>query len=522
MQIIPHRPHKTDSYAELLVFDKLRESFVGNKQYIAFHSLNLTKHKYKRFGEADFVILCERGLFVLEVKGGGISCEEGIWYTKNKKGKSKIQHPFKQAEGALHAIRKEIKDSHKFDTKNLSIGYGVIFPQSSWMQASSEWDLNTVCDQGGFRNFESWLNKFFRYWENKPGNYHKLSGDNIGVIKQFLRPNFELLEPLHSRISNLEIDAVTLTEDQYKYLDIVSANPRVLCSGGAGTGKTFLAAELSRRLARENKNLLFLCKSNWLKRYLEPKIINEFVTVSSMDSLLLDMNRYGINKYDVMVVDEGQDLFNIDDMDVLDDIIKGGLSDGEWYIFYDVNNQAGLFSDTNLEVLELLISDTPAKIPLTTNCRNSRQILDRIKEALNLDMGNTGTGQGPEVRENHGETNSGKILNHEIEYLLENGISSSAITILSPNSYENSSIQSLPDKVKNQIIKLDEYSVRSFPPDEMSFSEIKNFKGMENEVIIMIDLPHPDKNANNDSKVLHYVAMSRARALLSVIWSPQN
>ena len=84
MNIIPATPYKTDSSAELRVFDKIRESFVNDNNYLAFHSLNLTKHKTKRFGEADFVIVCEFGLFVFEVKGGRISTEDGIWYTKNK------------------------------------------------------------------------------------------------------------------------------------------------------------------------------------------------------------------------------------------------------------------------------------------------------------------------------------------------------------------------------------------------------------------------------------------------------
>ena len=36
----------------------------------AIHSLNLPDHAYKRYGEADFVLVDRRGLIVLEVKGG--------------------------------------------------------------------------------------------------------------------------------------------------------------------------------------------------------------------------------------------------------------------------------------------------------------------------------------------------------------------------------------------------------------------------------------------------------------------
>lgn len=519
MTIIPSSPYKTESRAENRVFDKLRESFVNDPMYLAFHSLNLTTHAKKRFGEADFVILCEYGLFVLEVKGGRISSYDGQWYTINRnEEKYRLKEsPFRQAEGALHAINNKIRDSHKFSRLTLPIGFGVIFPDVQWNQEGSEWDLNTVCDTKKFRNFEGWLRNLFKYWRSKQGNGKKLTKEDMVALKQYLRPNFEVVEPLHVKLSQIGDMAVKLTEDQYKYLDIVAANSRVLCSGGAGTGKTFLAAELARRMANEDKNIALICKSNWLKRYLETRIQNEFVTISTIDTAKLDMRRSGIDIYDILIVDEGQDLFDFDDIEILEEILDGGLSDGEWYIFHDVNNQAGLFIDTKTEILELLESYTPAKIPLVTNCRNSEPILKKIQDSLHLDMGNKGTGMGPKVHELFDIENNGNVLKEEINSILKGGVAPSSITILSPLSYEESSISFLPEKMKRNIVKLDDYSVRSFPISEISFSEIKNFKGLENEIIIVIDLVKPDDIQDNN-KVEHYVAMSRARALLSVIW----
>ena len=519
MQVIPNSPYKTDSIAEKRVFDRLRESYANNPMYVAFHSLNLTTHEKKRFGEADFVIVCEYGLYVLEVKGGRISVRDGKWYTVNKHGEEyKLKEsPFRQAEGALHAIDHKIKDSYKFPRLTLPIGFGVVFPDVEWAQQSSEWDLHTVCDTKNMRNFEGWLKNFFLYWHSKYGNGRKLTKEDIVALRQYLRPNFELVEPLHVKLAHIEEAAVKLTEDQYMYLDIVAANKRVLCSGGAGTGKTFLAAELARRMASEDKNIVLVCKSNWLKRYLETRIQNEFVTISTIDSVKLDMRRSGIDIYDILIVDEGQDLFDFDDIEILDAIIEGGLENGEWYIFHDVNNQSGLFIDTKTEILELLESYNPAKIPLVTNCRNSEPILKKVQDSLHVDMGNKGTGMGPKVHEIVDAENNGDALKEEINNMLKGGVSPSSITILSPLSYEDSSISLLPEKMKKNIVKLDDFSVRSFPIEDISFSEIKNFKGLENEVIIVIDLVKPD-DIKDDNKVEHYVAMSRARALLSVIW----
>lgn len=520
MQIIPETPHNTESRAEYRVFDKIREAFVDNSQYVAFHSLNLTKHNKKRFGEADFVIVCEFGVFVFEVKGGRVSSYNGLWYTIDRNNiKHQIQDPFRQSEGALHAIENKIRESKKFIGMNIPVGYGVIFPDIEWNQLSSEWDVKVICDTKKFRNFESWLEIFFKYWFSKPFNNHKLSLHEIAKIKQYLRPNFELVEPLHAQLSRLEDAVVKLTDEQYRYLDIVSANKQVLCSGGAGTGKTFLAAELSRRLGSSGKNVVLVCKSSWLKRYLETRIRNENVVISTIDSVKVDKRRAGIDSYDVLIVDEGQDLFDFDHIDVLEMLVDGGLHGGEWYIFHDINNQSGLFIDTKLEVLDIIKSYNPANVPLTINCRNSSQILKKIQSTLHLDMGNKGTGQGPNVHEIHvTENDSAVVLENQINQLLQSGVSADEITILSPLNYDKSSVSNLSAKLQKQIIKLDEFLVRSDSVQGVGFAEIKNFKGLENEVIIVVDLIDPSEVGNVAGKVQHYVAMSRARSLLCVLW----
>src|SRR4051794_16284277 len=85
------------SRAELLLFDALREADLPG--WTAFHSLNVSDHEYKRWGELDFVLLSPYGLFAIEVKGGGVSCHEGLWTYTDRNG---LEHrssegPFRQA-----------------------------------------------------------------------------------------------------------------------------------------------------------------------------------------------------------------------------------------------------------------------------------------------------------------------------------------------------------------------------------------------------------------------------------------
>jgi len=160
MLLIPNKPYPgTKSKAELRIFAKLQECFSNEEGYIAFHSLNLTAHKTKRFGEADFVIVSPSGFFVLEVKGGGIKFENGRWsiiINSDNETKQLYESPFRQAETAMHAIKTKIKESDqcKHLRYKICMGYGVIFPDIEWEVSSSEWNRHTICDLKNFRNFE--------------------------------------------------------------------------------------------------------------------------------------------------------------------------------------------------------------------------------------------------------------------------------------------------------------------------------------------------------------------------------
>ena len=525
MKLIPDTPFDTNSYAERRVFNLLKECFSDDDSFISFHSFNLTSHEKKRVGEVDFLILCKYGLFVLEVKGGVITQEAGRWFTENTQGKHSLGYgPFKQANGAMFSIEKTVKIETKFSPLNIPIGYGVIFPDCIWELQDSEWDRATVCDSRNMRNLERWLMSLFIYWNGKPNNNALISSSKINELSQFLRPNFELSEQLYETILNTETKAMKLTEDQYLYVDIAMENKRVLCAGGAGTGKTFLAVELVRRKSAEHKNVLFVCKSPWLKNYLESRVINDRVIVTTIKGVNQAVRRSGLESFDVLIVDEGQDLFNFEDIYTLEACLYGGLTEGEWYIFHDINNQSGLLSKTSKEVLEYLNNrNNPTKVSLKTNCRNTLHILSKIKNSLQLDMGNKGTGNGPKVFEvTLPAEELVRAISDKIIELLDLDIFPGSITILSAVPFNNSIVSLLPNTITKLIQELDSYSARNFPIDKLNFAEVKDFKGMENEVIILVDLPCPSILERADNKTLHYVGMSRARGLLCAFWNEKK
>lgn len=523
MKLIPSTPFGTDSRAERTVFDKLKEAFPngGEQAPRAFHSLRLSQHRSKRFCEMDFLICGPQGIFALEVKGGGISCTDGRWSSKDRSGSvhDLRESPFRQAEGALHALKDRIHQELPGLEKRFTLGYGVIFPDCQFEVRSAEWERPMLADMRDVRDLEGWLNRLFRHWRQRDVKAPTPSSDDLKRLFGFLRPEFDVAESLFSAIANVEARVASLTEDQMGVLDTIDANPRVLCAGGAGTGKTFLAVELAKRWLSDGRRVAVVCRSPWLRRYLEQLFSGPDLVVATVDGLELARRRSGGSVFDALIVDEGQDLFDMNSLDRLDASIANGLGEGRWCIFHDSNNQSGLFGEPDPEAFKLLSGFHAAKVVLRTNCRNTRVILDKIKRDLGADMGVRGAGEGPPVRENvaTSEEDAAKILSIEIHALTEvGGIDDGSITILSPRRFNESCVRLLPSRTLKRVVVLDEFSMRSFPPTKISFSEIAAFKGLENEAVIVVDLCKPAQSPRSSN--IHYIAMTRGRAVLSAIY----
>ena len=518
MRMIPSQPLGANSQAEIRMFDQLRAAFSGPDQngWFAMHSLNLPRHEYKRFGEIDFVVCGPDGLFVLEVKGGGVSCHEGVWETTNRFGETERlrESPFKQAEGALHGLREKL---HASLPNIFVVGYGVVMPDVERLPDSAEWDRAVLADGRDFRQFEKWLERFIRYWRAKDTRKPAASPSQLNVLQQHLRPDFEAVVPLHVSAHDVETRIARLTEDQLRLIDVVEVNPRVICSGGAGTGKTMLALELAKRWGAAGMKTVLACHSPWLKRYLERNAVPGLI-VSLAESIQVAARRAGIEKFDALIVDEGQDILNMDALDRLDNCLCGGISEGRWCFFHDTNNQSGLCGSYVPDAYDYLESFCPVQIPLRTNCRNTLPILQRIQGALDADMGNSGVGDGPAVREIHVADAEGAIqaLEKELRVLVDDdGFNPGDIVVLSPFPFAQSWTSYLPEDLRDSISVLDDASPRNVNRHTIGFAQIGEFKGLESEVIVLVDMPGPGHSENLRS--CHYVGMSRGRALLSMI-----
>ena len=83
MKLIPNICRENNSNAEKKIFSLFSDIDLG-PGWITFHSLNVSESTHKTMCEVDFALLGPQGLFVFEVKGGRIRCENGIWYYKDR------------------------------------------------------------------------------------------------------------------------------------------------------------------------------------------------------------------------------------------------------------------------------------------------------------------------------------------------------------------------------------------------------------------------------------------------------
>jgi hypothetical protein len=234
--------------------------------------------------------------------------------------------------------------------------------------------------------------------------------------------------------------------------------------------------------------------------------------------LEVDSRRRFVDKYDVIIIDEGQDIYEQHIFDLIDKYLEGGLHHGSWYIFQDSNFQRNLFCDINKECLALINKLTQETHNLSKNYRNTRHIVNFLQTKLRLPSIEQVDVSGTAVIE--------KIISHEniehasdiIEDILSDITQRGSVTFLSNLPYEQSIVSKLPSYLNQQLTRIDDYLMNHFPPTRASFSELKNFKGLENDYIVLVDMPAPTERVSDDEKSQYYVALSRPRIKLFCLW----
>jgi Schlafen group 3, DNA/RNA helicase domain len=129
-------------------------------------------------------------------------------------------------------------------------------------------------------------------WKRPPPT---LSPAKIAEIVDKLRGDFEVVPSMKGLLADSKRDLIRLSREQFAVLNFAlnDHNPRIICEGAAGTGKTLIAMEAARRWSAEGKSTLFLCFNDNLQRFLSADAaeVGDRMRISSLHRFLGDMIR---------------------------------------------------------------------------------------------------------------------------------------------------------------------------------------------------------------------------------------
>ena len=526
MKLVPPilPPRSTGTEAEVF---KLLEQIHAPDAF-ALCSLNLSEHEYKKWGEVDFVVVSPEGLLVLEVKGGQVYCDRGIWRYESRHHLpvERAESPMAQVSSAYFELR-----NHLYRTvgKNLIdeavSGFGAILAKTNAQDAESRGLLGgseMVRPLIGMREdlkdadaLVALLSRFLGHWRTQQRNLsRKWSPTEVLEVVGALRPWFDRIAPLSIAVARVREEQLSLTAEQYQVLDFSQSADRVLITGGAGCGKTLLAVECLRR--ERLRDPLFVTGTPSLARHIRSSLVDDPSRVYSYQELVnTPVTRRRL--YGSLIVDEGQQVTNSESFALLSGWLDGGLEKGRWRWFSDPNNQVlpdARFDQAQHDVLRG--HSFPGT--LTRNCRTTPQVAHVVQLLTGAAIGDSTTkGQGPEVSFANSDTPREQISAASVaikKWLRDPEIEPGDIVLLSPKPINLSSIPEIA-KVAGIPWRLWQPSrVRSADQRRsLAAATVDEFRGMESPFVVLCDM---DESVQEPMSYF-YLGMTRANFGLMVI-----
>lgn len=551
--LIPDVPDKCPN-SERLVYERLGRELP--EEWVVLHSLGLPGHKTKIWGEADMIVLSALGVFALEVKGGKVSCSEGVWtFSGDFRSYSKRESPWTQASGAMNAVKSRLQEVNG-SFKDVLFGFGVVMPYTEFRQTGAEIIPEVLLDKRQFRDtLGHYISALQRHWhdvcaDKHSRNYRGLRPDEIRLARQILRPDLETALSLGGYLTGVDARLLYLSNEQIRASRRLAANPRTVVRGPAGTGKSVIALERARQLAAGGKRVLMLCFNQLLASHVRqglaaeaegprPEVrhvhalYHELIKAAGMlgrldaeDAEHPDFfpRRFpeiaaealcerAAERWDVIVLDEAQDLLTPEHLDVIDLLVEDGLRRGRWHFFLDpLQNIYGV--ETQDAVEQRLAEGAPAFDDLFENCRNTRQVAVQASITSGIDLAVAGAPDGPQCQVHYHAGGDDGVARLEaiVRDLIARDVPSRDIAILSTRRRENSMLAGRREIASRKLAEpADEAALKA---GALLFTTMHSFKGLERQVVIAIDM---EEVGHDRWAMLHYAGLSRARGLLHVL-----
>lgn len=507
MEIYPRFKFRPRLLGEAAVYDLL--SRIDDEHAFAIHSVNLPEHLYKRWGEADFVIVARTGLLLLEVKGGNVQISGRMWRYENARGQSieSAQGPHRQALSAAIALEQLLG---KRLGRKMRCRWGVAFPLCTFSRRIDELPPERLADQRmclNRENFAAWLAHI--PFDQHTADDFALADNDIDDIREILLPELSAASSLGLSSAGVDKGVIKLTSQQYSILDSLSVNPRLTITGGAGTGKTELAVLCARAELAAGLRPAILASGASLVRNLESRLSGSGIAVCS-EGIPADC--------DILIVDEGQDFANPRMLDTVFRQLAGGLENGRWRWFMDPNLQY-LVTPPDTAALAALRTHSAA-VALTRNVRSTQEIVRSVQAFLAADIGLSfidGYGVRLGFHEARNVNEEADSIVDLVPALVRDGIQPRDIAVLGAGGANGAVGARIVGKLAHVLRPL-HFDGRFASPVHGVIADIQSFRGLEAKVVILTDLDAIVGTTDFDRTL--YIGMTRASVALHVFTSP--
>ncbi|WLP93089.1 NERD domain-containing protein/DEAD/DEAH box helicase [Gordonia sp. NB41Y] len=531
--ILPAEP-RFAAGAERSVFTRLAEQMLADDLLIC--GQRVTDHTKDH--EADFVVaIAGAGIVCIEVKGGEVWHDGAGWLQDRPGQGAKRIDPVAQARDACYALREYVEADPRWRSGRVRWDHMVVLPN---VKLAGDYALPDcprwkILDRTELDNLMPLIRMVLL---NKDSDAQPITADGIADLQTVLAGRGLPQRDVVARALANEDTAEALTGNQAVILDAIGLLNRVEVRGGAGSGKTFLAVEQARRLAKARKRVALVCYSHGLASYLkrvtaswprreQPAYVGEFHelgmrwgapsgpderirTAASQDfwehELPRKMTRLAEelpagHRFDAIVVDEAQDFAD------------------EWWppmlACLGDPDEDGLyvFSDEAQRVFDRQGTPPVPLVPLLLdhNLRNTRQIATAFRPMVGQRMQLRG-GDGPEVRFIAcGPDQACDVADDQIDPLLGQGWAPGDIALLTTGSRH-------PEQVNRQAEGTEAYWDSFWDDDQVFYGHVLGFKGLERRVIV---LALNESRPRSRSRERLYVGFSRAREQLVICGDPE-